>query len=72
MADNRIIATFTYRHEAEYAQGFLKDAGIESLLLTDDAGGLHPGVGFTRSARIAVSDEDAENAKQVLVDAGVI
>jgi hypothetical protein len=72
MSDNRVIATFTYRHEAEYAQGFLKDAGIDSLLLTDDAGGLHPGVGFSTSARIAVPAEDVEEAKQVLEDAGVI
>jgi hypothetical protein len=72
MGGNRIIASFTYRHEAEYAQGFLRDAGIESLLLTDDAGGLHPGIGFSRSARIAVHADDADEALEVLTDAGVI
>ena len=67
-----VIATFTYRHDAEYAQGFLKDAEIDSLLLTDDAGGSVPGVGFTRPARLAVRLEDAEAAREVLRDAGVL
>lgn len=69
---NEIVATFTYRHEAEYAQGFLEDAGIRSILLTDDAGGIHPGIGFSRPARIAVASEQAEAAREVLRDAGVI
>ena len=69
---NRILATFTYRHDAEYAQGFLRDAGIDSLLLTDDAGGLHPGMGFTRPARLAVRAEDEGEARAVLQDAGIL
>lgn len=69
---NQVIATFTYRHDAEYAQGFLRDAEIESVLLSDDAGGSVPGVGFTRPARLAVSAEDADAAREVLRDAGVL
>ena len=69
---DRIIATFPYRHDAEYAQGFLQDAEIDSLLLTDDVGGLNPAIGFSRPARIAVRAEDEEEARQVLEDAGVL
>jgi hypothetical protein len=69
---DEVIATFSYRHDAEYAAGFLADAEIPSLLLTDDAGGLHPGVGFTSPARLVVRAEDREEAREVLRDAGVI
>jgi hypothetical protein len=67
-----VIATFPYRLEAEYAQGFLDDAEIESVLLADDAGGIYPGMAFTRPARIAVHPDHAEEAREVLRDAGVI
>ena len=69
---NQVVATFTYRHEAEYAQGFLEDAGIDSVLVTDDAGGIHPGVGFTRAARLAVAEERADEAREILRNAGLI
>jgi hypothetical protein len=69
---NQVIATFTYRHDAEYAQGFLEDAEIHSMLFVDDAGGVVPSVGFTTPARLAVRPEDAEQALQVLKDAGVL
>ena len=69
---DQVIATFTYRHDAEYAAGFLADAEIPSMLLADDAGGLHPGVGFSRPARLIVRAEDVDEAREVLRDAGVI
>jgi hypothetical protein len=69
---DQVIATFTYRHDAEYAAGFLADAEIPAMLLADDAGGLHPGVGFSRPARLVVRAEDVEEAREVLRDAGVI
>jgi hypothetical protein len=69
---DEVVATFAYRHDAEYAQGFLKDAEIDSVLLIDDAGGSFPGVGFTRPSRLAVRPEDADAAREVLRDAGVL
>ena len=69
---DQVIATFTYRHDAEYAQGFLEDAEIQSLLHVDDAGGVVPSVGFSSPARLAVRPEDVEKALQVLKDAGVL
>jgi hypothetical protein len=66
------LAQFQYRHDAEYARGFLQDAGIASILSADDAGGLHLGLGFSRPARLLVSEEDLERARQVLRDAGVL
>lgn len=62
------VARFTYRHDAEYARGFLEDAGIPSQLLVDDAAG-H--IAFSNTAALVVRDEDAERARTVLRDAEV-
>ena len=32
-----IVARFHYRHEGELARGYLETAGVESVLLIDDA-----------------------------------
>ncbi len=37
-SDTKIVARFHYRHEGELAQGYLRDAGVESILFVDDAG----------------------------------
>jgi hypothetical protein len=68
----RVIATFVYRHEAEFAAGYLHSEGIRAIVRADDAGGLHPGLGFVRAARLLVRDEDAADALGVLRDAGIL
>jgi hypothetical protein len=67
-----VIARFGFRHEAEIAAGFLLDAGINSLLSADDAGGA--GIGFSqyKSVRLLVLREDAERAREVLQAAGEV
>lgn len=67
-----VVARFGYRHEAELAKGYLDDAGIESMILADDAGGAYAGMTFSRSARIVVNTEDAVEAVRVLREAGVL
>jgi len=67
-----VIARFKSRHEAEFAHGILADAEIRAVVLIDDAGGMHPHLALTTEARLAVNPEDAESAKQILLDAGVI
>jgi hypothetical protein len=62
------IAHFTYRHDGEFAQGFLTDAGIPSQLSVDDAGG-H--VMVTNQASLTVREEDAEEARRILEDAEI-
>lgn len=65
------IADFAYRHEAELAKGYLDDAGIESFLLVDDAGG-NLGLTLENDAAILVRSADAEKAREVLREAGMI
>lgn len=67
-----VVASFDRRHEAEFAQGFLTDAGIQSVVLADDAGGADLGLAFTRRVPLLVRAEDEDRARQVLTDAGVL
>ena len=61
-----VIAVYHYRHEAEFAAGFLAEAGIPYRMQADDAGGADAGVTFARPARIWVRRDDAEAARELL------
>jgi len=65
--DNVIIRTYGIQQNAEIARGLLEEAGISSLIITDDAGGAYPtiflsGIGF----RLMVNNSDVEKAEEVL------
>lgn len=66
------VATFDRRHEADFARGFLEDAGIDSVLAADDAGGADMGLSFAREVPLLVRPEDREAAEEVLREAGVL
>ena len=70
MPETTVVATFAYRHEAEMARGYLEDAGIPVVMVAGDAAGIELGFAAPYRARIAVRKEDAEEAREVLVDAG--
>ena len=65
------VGDFASRHEAELAQGFLDDAGIESRIEVDDAGG-NLGLTLDYEAFIVVRASDAERAREVLAEAGML
>ncbi len=60
------VAEFLYRHEAEFAAGFLQSAGIPYRLQVDDAGGADAGVTIARPAVLWVRAADAEEAREIL------
>lgn len=69
MADDLVVAaTFSYRYEAEMARATLASAGIESVVLVDDAGGALMGMAFVNGARVVVRTEDLERARSVLAE----
>lgn len=73
MSDDLVpVHTFNRRHEAEFAQGFLEDAGIDSVLSADDAGGADIGLSFARQVRLLVRPGEREEAEEVLREAGVL
>ncbi len=67
-----IVARFNYRHQGELAHGYLKDAGIDAGLFVDDAGGMEVGLAFSNPARLVVRPAEAEEARRVLRDAGIL
>lgn len=71
-SDTTIVARFHYRHEGELAQGYLRDAGVESILFVDDAGGADCGLAFVNPARLVVRIEDEVEAVELLLDLGYL
>jgi len=70
MGDTAVAATFGYRHEAEFARETLRAAGIESVLMGDDAGGAYAGMSFTRNIRLLVRTDDLHQARHILSTEG--
>ena len=62
-SDLIVVSTFRSTAEAQIAQGVLDDAGIESMIRSDNAGGMYPGID---GADLLVRAEDVEKAKQAL------
>ena len=62
-SDLIVVSTFRSTAEAQIAKGVLDDAGIESMIRSDNAGGMYPGID---GADLLVRAEDMEKAKQAL------
>ena len=58
-----VVATYGYRHEAEFAAGFLDDAGIPYRLQIDDPA---LGISMSTSAKIWVAAMDERRARAIL------
>ena len=57
------VSTFPSAVDAEIAKGVLDDAGIESMIRSDNAGGMYPALG---GAELVVRAEDVEKATEAL------
>ena len=60
------VQTFFSRHEAELARSLLDSQGIPAWVSSDDYGGLHPALAFTRGVRLMVFPTDLNEALEVL------
>lgn len=52
--------------EGEVACAQLRSEGINAYLKTDNAGGIHPELNFTRGVRLMVLATDEERARDVI------
>jgi putative signal transducing protein len=59
------ISTFRSTADAQIAKGVLDEAGIESMIRADNAGGMYPAIG---GAELLVRAEDAQKASELLAD----
>jgi len=57
------ISTFRSTADAQIAKGILDEAGIESMIRADNAGGMYPAIG---GAELIVRSEDAAKAADAL------
>lgn len=57
------IARFFNVIEGEVACARLRAAGIKAYLRTDNAGGIHPELDFTRGVRLMVRADDEQRAR---------
>lgn len=62
--DTVVVASFRYRHEADFARTFLDLEGVESFVAGDDAGGMQPAM--MTGARLIVRAEDEHRAREIL------
>lgn len=73
--DTVIVATFQHRHQAEMARGYLEHEEIPAVVTADDGGGAF-GAPLTFSpqsfATVRVRAEEADRARSVLEDAGLL
>ena len=58
-----VVSTFRSEVEAQVAKGILDEVGIESMIRSDNGGGMYPGVG---TAELLVRTEDVERAADAL------
>lgn len=65
-SDLVVIGTYPSEAEASIAQASLAAAGIDSIMLRDDAAGIIPSISFLKGIRVAVRAADAESAREQL------
>ena len=63
MARLIVVSTFRSTADALIAQGVLNDAGIDSMIRSDNAGGMYPALA---GAELLVTAEDVERALEAL------
>lgn len=65
MSSSDLITLTTFRSaaDAQIAKGLLDEAGIDSMIRADNAGGMYPGIS---GAELLVRGEDVDKAHDVL------
>ena len=66
--DTVLLRSYRYRHEADLARALLDAAGIRSVLVGDDAGGMGPHIMSDNPIRLYVASESASEAEEVLAE----
>ncbi len=64
-----VLATFSYRHEAEVVRGLLESHELEARIHSDDLGGLRPALSLTQGVQLLVRVRDLYSARQLLASA---
>jgi hypothetical protein len=60
------IRVFVNEFDAKLAKSVLQATGVESMLISDDCGGMRPFLSMTQGIKLVVRPEDAARAAKVL------
>ena len=63
------VSTFASTAEAQLAKGVLDEAGIDSVIRADNAGGMYPALGGIAEVDLLVMVEDLDAARAALRNA---
>jgi hypothetical protein len=66
--DTVMIRAYRFRHEADLARALLDAAGIRSILIGDDAGGMGPHIMSANPIRLYVAADAAADAEEALAE----
>ena len=62
------VGSYSTEVEAQVAQAALDSNGVSSIILRDDAGGMLPSLHILANVKLAVQEEDAQLAREILGD----
>lgn len=62
----KVVGTYPTEVEAQIAQAVLRANDIASIIMRDDAGGMLPSLHLLAEVRLAVNEEDEEEARALL------
>ena len=62
-SDLVVVSTFRSTADAQIAKGILDEAGVESMIRSDNAGGMYPAIS---GAELLVRTEDVQRANESL------
>jgi len=61
-----VVRTFSNAIDADLARSALEAAEIDSMIRSDNAGGMRPAMSMTNGVELIVRAEDAERANEIL------
>jgi hypothetical protein len=61
-----VVGAYSTDLEAQMGQAILEAHGIASIVLRDDAGGMLPSLNILVNVRLAVQEDDADEAREIL------
>lgn len=70
--ETAVLAIYSTRRDAEVAKEYLDDAGIETFVRADDAGGMHPQLQRPHGVKLIGMSSAVQDAHEVLKEADLL
>lgn len=67
-----LLATYSNDMDADLAKGHIESAGIEAVIIKDDAGGMLPSLQKTEGVKLMVTRSNSEKATIILQERNLL